>query len=133
MFDDTVASNIAFGVSPDQVDQALLREVSEAAQLLPFIEHDLPVGFDTLIGERGARLSGGQRQRLGLARALYRRPEVLILDEATSALDTETETMVMDALRRLRGKLTMVVIAHRTDTLKICDVRLDFPLGLVRT
>ena len=132
MFDDTVTSNIAFGVPPDEVDQGLLREVAAAAQLLSFIERDLPDGFATLIGERGARLSGGQRQRLGLARALYRRPEVLILDEATSALDSATETMVMDALRQLHGKLTMVVIAHRTDTLKMCDTRLEFPLGVVR-
>ena len=88
------------------------------------------------IGTGGGQLDferrTGQRQRLGLARALYRRPEVLILDEATSALDTATETMVMDALRQLHGKLTMVVIAHRTDTLKMCDTRLEFPLGLVR-
>ena len=129
MFDDTVASNIAFGVAPEDVDEDLLKEVAHAAQLLDLIENDLPRGFDTVIGERGTRLSGGQRQRIGLARALYRRPEVLVLDEATSALDTETETMVMDALRELHGKLTMVVIAHRTETLKMCDVRIEFPLG----
>jgi ABC-type multidrug transport system fused ATPase/permease subunit len=132
LFDDSVAANIAIGVAEEDVDTDLLREAARAAQLLKFIDQELPQGFNTVIGERGARLSGGQRQRLGLARALYRRPEVLILDEATSALDIETETMVMDALRQLHGKLTMVVIAHRTDTLKMCDTRLEFPLGLVR-
>jgi ATP-binding cassette subfamily C protein len=132
LFDDTVESNIAFGVPADQVDPVLLREVAEAAQLLHFIEHDLPDGFATVVGERGARLSGGQRQRLGLARALYRRPELLILDEATSALDTSTETMIMGALHQLHGTLTIVVIAHRTDTLNMCDMRIEFPVGFIR-
>ncbi len=129
LFDETLAANIAFGVPTEEVDPDLIRETARAAQLLDFIEQNLPKGFDTVIGERGARLSGGQRQRVGLARALYRRPEVLVLDEATSALDTETESLVMDALRALHGKLTMVVIAHRLETLKMCDRRLEFPLG----
>ncbi|MGC6486533.1 MAG: ABC transporter ATP-binding protein [Planctomycetota bacterium] len=129
LFDDTLSANIAFGVAPEDVDRRLLREVAAAAQLLEFVERELPRGFETVVGERGARLSGGQRQRVGLARALYRRPEVLILDEATSALDSATEGMVMQALRDLHGTLTMVVIAHRTDTLKMCDLRLEFPLA----
>ena len=86
-----------------------------------FIESELPAGYETVVGEGGIRLSGGQRQRLGIARALYRDPEVLILDEATSALDGVTEVAVMDAMKRLSGSKTLVLIAHRLSTLKECD------------
>src|SRR4029077_12416307 len=102
-----------------------LREACAIAQILDFIEKELTAGFDTIVGERGIRLSGGQRQRIGLARALYHRPSVLILDEATSALDMATEAKLLDALRGVAGKLTMVVAAHRLSTIADCDKVVD--------
>jgi ABC-type multidrug transport system fused ATPase/permease subunit len=125
LIDDTIEANIAFGVPGEFVDHDRLREACVAAQIDEFIQEELPLKFATVVGERGARLSGGQKQRIGLARALYHRPELLVLDEATSALDTETESEVMSAVNRLRGKLTMIIIAHRTSTLAQCDRILD--------
>ena len=97
------------------------------AQILEFIEQELPQGFQTTVGERCVRLSGGQRQRIGLARALYIRPQILILDEATSALDLETELAVMETINRLQGTLTILTVAHRLSTLERCDriIRLE--------
>lgn len=118
--DDTVARNIAFGVPDDQIDMAAVHRAAEIANIAQFVQSELPRGFHTEIGERGIRLSGGQRQRLGIARALYRDPSVLVLDEATSALDTITEESVMDAVRRLSKQKTMIVIAHRLSTVKEC-------------
>jgi ABC-type multidrug transport system fused ATPase/permease subunit len=123
--DDTIARNIAFGLPENEIDLALLREACAMAQLLDFIEAELPDGFDTNVGERGIRLSGGQRQRIGLARALYHRPSLLILDEATSALDIATEAKLLQALRNLAGKLTMVVAAHRLSAVANCDQLVD--------
>jgi ABC-type multidrug transport system fused ATPase/permease subunit len=100
------------------------------AQALDFITA-LPHGFDTVIGERGVRLSGGQRQRLGLARALYKRAEVMVLDEATSALDTLTEQGVMDALWRVGRGLTVLLVAHRISTLNRCDRILTLEHGRI--
>jgi len=94
-------------------------------RFLDFIKTELPAGFNTLVGERGIRLSGGQRQRIGLARALYHRPSLLILDEATSSLDMATEAKLLDALRSLAGKLTMVVAAHRLSAVANCDQQID--------
>ena len=127
LLDDTIEANIAFGIDPKQVDAAALREAALGAQILDFIEKDLPQGMQTSVGERGVRLSGGQRQRIGLARALYHRPQVLILDEATSALDHQTELAVMETIHRLQGTLTIITIAHRLSTLERCDrvIRLD--------
>ncbi len=125
LLDDTLAANIAFGVPPEEVDRDRLREAARRAQILDFIESELPQGFDSPAGERGVRLSGGQRQRIGLARALYRRPRVLVLDEATSALDVETEAALVSALEELHGELTMIVIAHRLSTIERCENRLD--------
>jgi ABC-type multidrug transport system fused ATPase/permease subunit len=118
--DDTIAANIAFPRTAEGMDEARLTEAVRAAQLDSFLA-DLPEGLDTYVGERGVRLSGGQRQRIGLARALYRRPRLLILDEATSALDEGTERAVLAALQGLRGDMTLVTVAHRATTLAACD------------
>jgi ABC-type multidrug transport system fused ATPase/permease subunit len=125
LIDDTIARNIAFGLPDSEIDPVRLREACVMAQLLEFIEIELPDGFDTIVGERGIRLSGGQRQRIGLARALYHGPSLLILDEATSALDMATEAKLLEALRSLAGKLTMVVAAHRLSTIAGCDKVVD--------
>lgn len=119
--DDTIMRNIAFGVPDKEVDMDAVVRVSRIANLHTFIERDLPDQYQTVIGERGLRLSGGQRQRIGIARALYHDPKVLIMDEATSALDGITEEAVMEALRNLLGKKTVIMIAHRLTTVKDCD------------
>lgn len=120
MLDDTIAANIAFGVPKEQISQPLLERVVKEAALEDFIK-ELPEGLNTDIGERGVRLSGGQRQRIGIARALYREPNILILDEATSALDNETEEAIMESINHLKGKKTMIIIAHRLSTIENCD------------
>jgi ABC-type multidrug transport system fused ATPase/permease subunit len=125
LIDDTIARNVAFGLADNEIDPARLREACATAQLLDFIETELPASFDTIVGERGIRLSGGERQRIGLARALYRRPSLLILDEATSALDIATEAKLLEALGSLAGKLTMVVAAHRLSAVANCDQLID--------
>jgi ABC-type multidrug transport system fused ATPase/permease subunit len=125
LIDDTIARNIALGVPDNEIDHARLREVCAMAQILDFIETELRDGFQTTAGERGVRLSGGERQRLGLARALYHGPSLLLLDEATSALDTATEAKLIEALRNLSGKLTIVAVAHRLSTVAGCDKRID--------
>jgi ABC-type multidrug transport system fused ATPase/permease subunit len=121
LIDDSIARNIAFGLPDNEIDRVRLREACATAQIIDFIETELPNGFETYVGERGIRLSGGQRQRIGLARALYHRPSLLILDEATSALDVATEAKLLQALRSLAGKLTMVVAAHRLSAVANCD------------
>ena len=121
MLDDTIRRNVAFGVPEDKIDEERLWEVLKEAQLDAFIK-TLPDGLETTIGERGIRLSGGQRQRIGIARALYNNPEVLILDEATSALDNDTEAAIMESINRLQGKKTLVIIAHRLQTIEKCNV-----------
>ena len=119
--DDTVAANIAFGLAPDQIDQAAIERAARIAELHDFVTEELPEGYDTLVGERGVRLSGGQRQRIGIARALYHDPDVLIMDEATSALDNLTERAVMDAVHNLGRAKTIILIAHRLSTVQACD------------
>ena len=120
MLDDTIRKNVAFGISEDELSEERIWEVLKEAQLDEFVK-GLPEGLDTGIGERGVRLSGGQRQRIGIARALYADPEVLILDEATSALDNDTEAAIMDSINRFKGKKTLIIIAHRLETIKKCD------------
>lgn len=120
MLDDTIRNNIAFG-QKEEIDDTQIWDALRQAQLDEFVK-SLDDGLDTMIGEAGVRLSGGQRQRIGIARALYRKPEVLVLDEATSALDTETEVAVMEAIDSLQGKMTMLIIAHRLTTIKNCDI-----------
>lgn len=119
--DDPIRDNIAFGINRDEIDDKRIWEVLEEAQLKEFVE-SLPEGLDTSVGERGVRISGGQRQRLGIARALYHNPEILVFDEATSALDTETETAIMEAIDSFHGKKTLIIIAHRLRTIENCDM-----------
>ena len=121
LLDDSIRRNIAFGRADQDIDHNAVARAMEAAQLTSFVKQ-LPRGLDTVIGERGVKLSGGERQRIGLARALYRDPDVLMLDEATSALDSGTETRVMDAIMALRGDKTVVIVAHRLSTVARCDV-----------
>ena len=119
--DTSVAENIALGVPRTQIDRHRIKECARMAQLDRFIETLLPHGYDTRVGENGVRLSGGQRQRIGIARALYRDPDVLVFDEATSALDTQTERELMAAISGLQGSKTIVMIAHRISTVEACD------------
>ena len=118
--DDSLKRNIAFGIPEEQIDQNLIQESVFAAQLEEMIK-ELPDGVETVVGERGVRLSGGQLQRIGIARALYHQPNVLVLDEATSALDIERERDVMDAVRRLKGEKTILIVTHRLSTIEDCD------------
>jgi ATP-binding cassette, subfamily B, bacterial PglK len=129
--DASISENIAFAVAPREIDMERVRKSAEQAQIADFID-GLPQGYDTRIGERGARLSGGQRQRIGLARALYRRAQVLVLDEATSALDNETEAAVMTAIRDLDRDLTILVVAHRLSTIVMCDRVFEVAKGAVQ-
>lgn len=121
LVDEPVRNNIAFGIADDEIDDDRIWQALEEAQLKEFIK-GLPEGLDTAIGDRGVRLSGGQRQRLGIARALYHNPEILVFDEATSALDNETEAAVMEAINSFHGRKTMIIIAHRLNTIEKCDI-----------
>ena len=121
LVDEPVRNNIAFGIADEEIDDSRIWQALEEAQLADFIR-GLPEGLDTAIGDRGVRSSGGQRQRLGIARALYHNPEILVFDEATSALDNETEAAVMEAINSFHGKKTMVIIAHRLNTIEKCDI-----------
>ncbi len=121
MIDSTIRKNVAFGFADEDINDDRVWEVLREAQLDEFVR-GLPEGLDTGIGERGIRISGGQRQRIGIARALYEDPEVLVLDEATSALDNDTEAAIMESINRLHGKKTLVIIAHRLQTIEKCDM-----------
>ncbi len=118
--DESIRMNVAFGIDEDKIDEDKVWAALEEAQLSDFVK-SLPEGLDTEVGERGVRLSGGQRQRIGIARALYGDPEILVLDEATSALDSETESAVMEAIERLHGRKTLIIIAHRLTTIRNCE------------
>ena len=130
--DSTIASNIAFGVETKDINQKAVEKVSKIANLDEFIVNELPEKYQTLIGERGVRLSGGQRQRIGIARALYHNPKTLILDEATNALDSATEQAVMDAVNNLSKNITIIIIAHRLNTLSKCDKIYLFDKGKIK-
>ena len=121
LVDESIRNNIAFGIADEEIDDERIWAVLEEAQLKDFIL-TLPDGLDTTIGDRGVRISGGQRQRLGIARALYHNPSILVFDEATSALDNDTEAAVMEAINSFHGKKTMVIIAHRLNTIEKCDI-----------
>ncbi len=121
MIDSSIRKNVAFGCAEEEIDDNKVWRALEEAQLDEFVK-GLPEGLDTSIGERGIRISGGQRQRIGIARALFEDPEVLVLDEATSALYNETEAAIMDSINRLHGKKTLIIIAHRLQTIEKCDM-----------
>jgi ABC-type multidrug transport system fused ATPase/permease subunit len=128
--DTTLAENIAFGVPRDAIDMQRVQQAARQAQIADFIE-SRPEGYHTHAGERGARLSGGQRQRIGIARALYKKVNVLVLDEATSALDNTTELSVMEAIEGLSRDLTIMIVAHRLTTVQHCDTIVELELGRV--
>lgn len=128
--DTTIAENIAFAVPRAEIDMARVRRAAEMAQIAGAID-EMPVGYDTLVGERGVRLSGGQRQRIGIARALYKRASVIVLDEATSALDNATESEVMAAIDSLGPDITVLIVAHRVTTLRGCTEIIELEEGQI--
>ena len=128
--DNTIIENIAFGEKKDNIDILKIKNAVERAQILDTIEN-LPDKYNTLIGERGVRLSGGQRQRIGIARALYKNADVIIFDEATSALDNETENDIINSIHNLDKNLTIIFVAHRLTTLKICDCIYELENGIL--
>jgi ATP-binding cassette, subfamily B, bacterial PglK len=131
LIDGSLRRNICLGVPENEIDQRLLDEAVHLAQLETYVS-GLPNGLDTMVGERGVRVSGGQRQRIAIARALYRRPSVLVFDEGTSSLDTLTEGEIIRALERLRGERTIITIAHRLSTVRSCDRIVLIQAGRVR-
>lgn len=130
LVNDTVRANIAFGRDPDSVDDDEVLDAMRRAQLLELLE-DLPNGLDTQLGERGVRISGGQRQRIGIARALFKNPQVLVLDEATSALDNITEQKITETIESLAGDLTIILVAHRLSTIRHADSIIFMDAGSV--
>ena len=135
LIDATIRENVALGEPPDEIDDDRVHQALAMAELDTFVNAQ-PRGIETMVGERGVKLSGGQRQRIGIARALYQRPAVLVLDEATSALDNETERGITDTILKLKGRITILSIAHRISTLTECDFKVRFENGtaeIVRT
>lgn len=120
LIDDTIRSNVAFGINTSDISDDLVWAALERAQLKDFVKN-LPLGLDTIVGERGIKFSGGQRQRVAIARALYYNPDILVLDEATSALDNETEKAFMESIEMLKGRITLIIVAHRLSTIENCD------------
>jgi len=120
LLDDSIRKNIAFGLKEENIDNDLVQKAIEKANMKKFIDN-LKNGLETFVGEKGIRLSGGQQQRIGIARALYRNPEILILDEATSSLDQVTEKKIMESVQFLKGEKTLVIITHRLSTVKNCN------------
>ncbi|MBR5964552.1 MAG: ABC transporter ATP-binding protein [Treponema sp.] len=128
LMDASIRENIAFGHAAQDIDDKKIERVLKMADLHDFVQ-SLPEGLDSNVGDRGAKLSGGQRQRIGIARALYNQPSVLVLDEATSALDNDTERQITDTILKLKGKITIIAIAHRLSTLQECDFKIKFEAG----
>lgn len=126
--DSTIAENIAFGIPKEQIDYNRIKTAAQQACIDAVIE-SMPDKYNTFVGERGVRLSGGQRQRIGIARALYKRTEVIVFDEATSALDSETEQAIMDTIEHIGDEVTILMIAHRLSTLKNCDLIVELKQG----
>jgi len=119
--DDTIAANIAFGVDYKDINQEALEHAAKISNLHEFVINELPLQYKTKVGERGVKLSGGQRQRIGIARALYHKPQLLIMDEGTSSLDNITEYIIMETLKKIKTDFTIILIAHRLNTVKDCD------------
>ena len=130
LIDATIRENVALGEATDEIDDARVHKALAMAELDAFVNAQ-PRGIETMVGERGVKLSGGQRQRIGIARALYQRPAVLVLDEATSALDNETERGITDTILKLKGRITILSIAHRASTLAECDFKVRFEDGVI--
>ena len=131
LLDASVAENIAFGVGRSEIDWLAIEACSKAAGIHEFVSNVLPDGYESICGEGGTSLSGGQRQRLGIARALYNKPDILIFDEATSALDSNTESQVLSAISKLKGKVTIVMIGHKNSAMSICDQTLKLKDGRI--
>jgi ATP-binding cassette subfamily C protein len=129
--DDTIVRNIAFGTPDAEIDMERVERAARTAQIYEFVTTELPEGFHTVAGERGVRLSGGERQRIGIARALYNDPAVLVFDEATSALDSRTEAMLMEAMKSLAHRKTLIIISHRRETLDWADAIVELRGGRV--
>jgi ABC-type multidrug transport system fused ATPase/permease subunit len=121
LIDESIKRNIAFGLHNDEIDLSKLKHAAKLAHISDFIENELPKGYETVVGERGVRLSGGQRQRLGIARALYMMPSIIILDEATSALDGKTEASINLAISDIACEVTVIMVTHRLSILKKCE------------
>ena len=121
LIEDTIASNVAFGIKKEFIDYILVKKVCNLASIDKFIE-GLPEGYETIIGEKGVRLSGGQTQRIGIARALYKKPSLIVFDEATSSLDYENEKAVMYSINNVAEQNTIIQISHRLNTIKNCDM-----------
>ena len=130
LMDTTVRRNVAFGLPEKVIDASEVERALRLANLWDFVQ-TLPKGFETVVGERGVRLSGGQRQRLGIARAVYGNPEVIVLDEATSALDEDTEREIVESMREISRDRTMIVVAHRTSTLAHCSRLIRLKAGRI--
>lgn len=133
MLDASVAENIAFGIPKEQIDMVAIKNAAHAAQIDEFIESKLENAYETTIGDRGIRLSGGEKQRIGIARALYTNPEVLVFDEATSALDSVTEKGIIEEIHKMSQQKTIIMIAHRLSTVKKCDLIVVLNNGEIET
>jgi ATP-binding cassette subfamily B protein len=129
--DSSIEENIAFGLPKKEIDKNRVKEAAQLAQLSSVIEA-LPDQYQTIVGERGIRLSGGQRQRIGIARAFYKKADIMIFDEATSSLDTETEQAVMKAIQNYSKNLTLLIIAHRLSTLENCTKIVELDNGRIK-
>lgn len=131
LIDDSIVANIAFGIEANQIDTKALNHAIDSSELSDLIK-ELPEGINSTVGERGIQLSGGQRQRIGIARALYRNPQILIFDEATASLDNKTEKAVIKSINNLSGDKTIIMIAHRLSTLSNCDRILEIKKGKIK-
>ncbi len=126
--DGTIEENIAFGFPKKNIDRKMVKKFAKKSKISDFIEK-MEGGYRASVGEQGIRLSGGQRQRIGIARALYKQADVIIFDEATSALDVQTEEKIMEEINELEGSITVLIIAHRLETLKKCDQIIELKKG----